>query len=162
MSKPKFGRNYARRKLELVLRDLSDYTAAEFWREISRIASGATGLPSAEQLKEHAKELEAELATARAGWQETIAKMASQERPTYDEQQQRVAKLEAINLGLTKTLVEMQSEKVKLVEALEELMLRAHPAYVGDDHMREKLIAARELGHAALTAHQAKQGGGDA
>lgn len=52
----------------------------------------------------------AELATARAGWQETIAKMASQERPVYDEQQQRIAKLEAIKLGLTKTLVEMQSE----------------------------------------------------
>lgn len=113
MSKPKFDRNYARRKLELVLRDLRDYTADEFWREISRIASGATGLPSAEQLKEHTKELEAELAAARAGWQEAIAKMASQERPAYDEQQQRIAKLEAINLGLTKTLVEMTSPAVQ-------------------------------------------------
>src|SRR5690625_3982870 len=119
MSKPKFGRNYARRKLELVLRDLRDYTADEFWREISRIASGATGLPSVEHLKGHAEELEAELAAARAGWQETIAKMASQERPAYDEQQQRIAKLEAINLGLTKTLVEMEEEKAKLVGVLE-------------------------------------------
>lgn len=77
MSKPKFDRNYARRKLELVLRDLRDYNADEFWREISRIASGATGLPSAEHLKGHAKELE------------------------------------AINLGLTKTLVEMTAPAVQ-------------------------------------------------
>ena|SRR5690554_2346044 len=44
-----------------------------------------------------------------------------------------------------------------LVEALEELMLRAHPAYVHDDLMREKLIAARELGHAALSSHREQQ-----
>jgi len=85
MSKPKFGRNYARRKLELVLRDLRDYTADEFWREISRIASGATGLPSVEHLKGHAEELE------------------------------------AINLELTKMLLEEGSEKAKLVEALEDI-----------------------------------------
>ena len=74
MSKPEFYKNYARSKLELVLRDLDHYTAEEFWREINRITSGATGLPSAEQL------------------------------------QARVKELEAINLGLTKTLVEMEAE----------------------------------------------------
>lgn len=45
----------------------------------------------------------------------------------------------------------------ELIEALEELMLRAHPAYVHDDLMREKLIAARELGHAALSSHREQQ-----
>lgn len=93
MSKSKFDRNYARRKLELVLRDLNDYTADEFWREISRIASGATGLPSAEQLQAHAKELE------------------------------------AINLGLTKTLVEMEAEKARLVGALGKIDAMPHYDY---------------------------------
>lgn len=58
MSKPDFDKNYVRRKLTLVLRDLDHYTAEEFWREISRIAHGATGLPSAEQLQTRVKELE--------------------------------------------------------------------------------------------------------
>lgn len=63
------------------------------------------------QLQARIKELEEELATTRAGWQETIAIMASQERPAYDEQQQRIAKLEAVKLGLTKTLIEMEAER---------------------------------------------------
>lgn len=162
MSRSKFDRNYARRKLELVLRDLSDYTAAEFWREISRIASGATGLPSAEQLQAHAKELEAELAAARAGWQETIAKMASQERPAYDEQQQRIAKLEAINLGLTKTLVEMEEEKAKLVGALERLVgdveRATHVEFGGTPWLKEKM-AEIDYARIALAAYRKQQEG---
>lgn len=43
--------NYARRKLTLLLRDLSNYKAGEFWREMSRIASGATASIHAEGLK---------------------------------------------------------------------------------------------------------------
>jgi len=35
--------NYAKDKLELLLRDLSNYTADEFRRQMMRIASGATG-----------------------------------------------------------------------------------------------------------------------
>src|SRR5690625_3968912 len=116
MSKPKFGRNYARRKLELVLRDLRDYTADEFWREISRIASGATGLTSAEQLQAHAKELE------------------------------------AINLGLAKTLVEMQAEKVKLVGALEDIGASWHRAGTS----LEKYLQARAIN--ALAAHRKQEG----
>src|SRR5690625_7870320 len=100
MSKPKFGRNYARRKLELVLRDLSDYTADEFWREISRIASGATGLPSVEHLKGHAEELE------------------------------------AINLGLTKTLLEEEAEKAELVGALEPFAARSEERRGGQGRRR--------------------------
>lgn len=78
MSESSFDKGYARRKLELLLRDLNDYTADEFWREVNRVTSGATGLPSAEQL------------------------------------QSRVKELEAINLGLTKTLVEMEAENAEL------------------------------------------------
>lgn len=43
--------NYARGKLTLLLRDLSNYNAGEFWREMSRIASGATACIHAEGLK---------------------------------------------------------------------------------------------------------------
>lgn len=43
--------NYARGKLKLLLRDLSNYNANEFWREMSRIASGATASIHAEGLK---------------------------------------------------------------------------------------------------------------
>ncbi|MGO3058308.1 MAG: hypothetical protein ACTID3_15430 [Halomonas sp.] len=43
--------NYARGKLKLLLRDLSNYNAGEFWREMSRIASGATASTHAEGLK---------------------------------------------------------------------------------------------------------------
>ncbi|RUR34509.1 hypothetical protein [Vreelandella nanhaiensis] len=43
--------NYARGKLKLLLRDLSNYNAGEFWREMSRIASGATASIHAEGLK---------------------------------------------------------------------------------------------------------------
>jgi|GEM_PF-2678387 len=125
MSKPKFGRNYARRKLELVLRDLSDYTADEFWREISRIASGATGLPSVEHLKGHAEELE------------------------------------AINLGLTKTLVEMDAEKAKLVEALE-VMTRVFSPRNGepgpDMHAETE---AHQLATDALAAYRKRGGRND-
>lgn len=42
---------YARRKLTLLLRDLDSCTAGEFWREMSRIACGATGKPHAEELE---------------------------------------------------------------------------------------------------------------
>ena len=37
-----------------------------------------------------------------------------------------------------------------LLEALEHMLHRAHPAYVGNDYMREKLIAARETARAAI------------
>ncbi|WP_193090824.1 Mce/MlaD family protein [Halomonas colorata] len=43
--------NYARGKLKILLRDLSNYNAGEFWREMSRIASGATASIHAEGLK---------------------------------------------------------------------------------------------------------------
>lgn len=87
MSEPKFDKNYARKKLKLVLRDLNDYTADEFWREINRVTSGATGLPSAEQL------------------------------------QARVKELAAINLGLTKTLVEMEAENAKAMREASSLTM---------------------------------------
>ncbi|RUO28214.1 hypothetical protein [Aliidiomarina sanyensis] len=44
-------KDYARKKLEILLRDLGSYNADEFWREMSRIASGATGAVHAEGLK---------------------------------------------------------------------------------------------------------------
>lgn len=37
-----------------------------------------------------------------------------------------------------------------LLEALEIMLDRAHPAYVGNDFMRGKLIAAREIARAAI------------
>lgn len=43
--------DYARRKLTLLMRDLSNYSAGEFWREMSRIAGGATGRDHAEELE---------------------------------------------------------------------------------------------------------------
>lgn len=43
--------NYARGKLTLLLRDIRNYNAGEFWREMSRIASGATASIHAEGLK---------------------------------------------------------------------------------------------------------------
>jgi len=44
--------DYAEDKLGLLLRDLKqrNYTKEEFWRQMSRITEGATGLPSAEDL----------------------------------------------------------------------------------------------------------------
>lgn len=126
MSDPKFDKGYARRKLALVLRDLNDYTADEFWREISRIASGATGLPSAEQLKEHTKELE------------------------------------AINLGLTKTLAEMVAEKAKLVEALEKIDAMPHydyPLRFGcNKSLHDRYELMLQTASEALAAYR-KQGG---
>ena len=41
---------YARDKLTTLLRDLDRYTADEFWRQMSRIAAGATGADHAEEL----------------------------------------------------------------------------------------------------------------
>ena len=46
----KLNKDYARIKLELLLRDLDHYNADEFWRQMSRIAGGATGLDHAEVL----------------------------------------------------------------------------------------------------------------
>ncbi|GAB2798860.1 hypothetical protein GCM10027040_27200 [Halomonas shantousis] len=45
-------RDYATDKLELLLRDIGMYTAEEFWRQMSRIAAGATGMPHAEELRQ--------------------------------------------------------------------------------------------------------------
>lgn len=42
--------NYAREKLQALLRDLPAYTGEEFWRQMSRIAAGATGTDHAEEL----------------------------------------------------------------------------------------------------------------
>jgi hypothetical protein len=42
--------HYAREKLTLLLRDLDSYNGDEFWRQMSRIAHGATDHPSAEAL----------------------------------------------------------------------------------------------------------------
>jgi hypothetical protein len=42
--------HYAREKLTLLLRDLDGYNGDEFWRQMSRIAHGATDHPSAETL----------------------------------------------------------------------------------------------------------------
>jgi hypothetical protein len=46
---------YARDKLTLLLRDLDQYTAGELWRQMSRIAEGATGIPHAESLARELK-----------------------------------------------------------------------------------------------------------
>lgn len=43
--------DYARRKLTTLLRDVNNYTTDEFWRQMSRIAAGATGQEHAEDLK---------------------------------------------------------------------------------------------------------------
>lgn len=55
--------DYAREKLTLLLRDLDRYDGDEFWRQMSRIAHGATDHPSAEELlKERDAGLEREAA----------------------------------------------------------------------------------------------------
>lgn len=41
--------HYARDKLELLLRDLGNYSADEFSRQMSRITAGATGRPEASE-----------------------------------------------------------------------------------------------------------------
>ena len=46
----KIDHHYAREKLTLLLRDLDSYNGDEFWRQMSRIAHGATDHPSAEEL----------------------------------------------------------------------------------------------------------------
>jgi hypothetical protein len=53
--------NYARGKLQLVLRDLEHYNDEELWRELSRIAYGSTtGQPNAEELLRERDELNAQ------------------------------------------------------------------------------------------------------
>lgn len=42
--------DYAKEKLECLLRDLEHYTGEEFWRQMARISSGATGLENPEDL----------------------------------------------------------------------------------------------------------------
>ena len=42
------------------------------------------------------------------------------------------------------------AENERLREALEAMLHCAHPAYVGDDFLRERLIAAREAARTAL------------
>lgn len=100
--------------------------------------------------------LRRQLAATRAGWQETIAYMASHERPAYDEQQQRIAKLESINLGLTKTMEELHADNAKLVDLLRD---------IGDVCRQLEMPSERAIAEwadhidAALAAH-CEQGGG--
>lgn len=54
------NKDYAKEKLELLLRDLDNYNDGEFWRQMARIADGATtGQPNAEQLQKENKALQA-------------------------------------------------------------------------------------------------------
>jgi len=59
--------DYAQKKLESLLNNLPAYTGAEFWRQMSRIAAGATGNDHAE---ETAKERDALAASSAQGEQE--------------------------------------------------------------------------------------------
>jgi len=49
--------DYARSKLELLIRDLDHYTGEEFWRQLSRIAAGATGASHAEGIRKQRDDL---------------------------------------------------------------------------------------------------------
>lgn len=64
--------------------------------------------------------------------------------------QARIEELESINLGLTKTLVEMEAEKAKLVGALEEAR---HHVVVSPDPVRSGFIQEIE---AALDTYRKK------
>jgi hypothetical protein len=68
----KMDHSYAREKLTLLLRDLDSYTAGEFWRQMSRIANGASKLESAEQLKQERDQLAAQNARLREGLNQSI------------------------------------------------------------------------------------------
>ena len=54
----KLDTNYAKKKLRTLLRDVDNYNCGEFWRQMSRIACGATGRDHAEELEKRIKELE--------------------------------------------------------------------------------------------------------
>jgi|SRR5690625_55902 len=73
----------------------------------------------------------------------------------------RIKELEAINLGLTKTLLEEESEKVKLVGALERLVgdveRATHVEFGGTPWLKEKM-AEIDYARIALAAYR-KQGG---
>lgn len=56
----------------------------------------------------------------------------------------------AIREALAEPFDPVQDAAHDLLEALEEMMNRAHPAYVGNDFMRGKLIATREIARATI------------
>lgn len=63
--------DYARGKLAILLRDVGNFTADEFWREMSRLASGATG-------REHAEGLQVQLLRSREEvkyWEQTMLRL---------------------------------------------------------------------------------------
>lgn len=60
--------DYARKKLAILLRDVGNFNGDEFWREMSRIAGGATS-------RDHAEALEKQLAVANEraeGWHQAM------------------------------------------------------------------------------------------
>lgn len=60
--------DYARKKLAVLIRDVGSFNGDEFWREMSRLAAGATG-------QEHAEGLQCELEKAREAekaWEQTM------------------------------------------------------------------------------------------
>lgn len=76
--------------------------------------------------------------------------------------QARAKELEAINLGLTKTLVEMEAEKAALVEALEKIDAMPHyddPLRFGcNKSLHDRYELMLQTASEALAAHR-KQGG---
>ncbi|MGP9633737.1 hypothetical protein ACT3R7_11790 [Halomonas sp. AOP43-A1-21] len=63
--------DYARKKLAILLRDVGNFNGDEFWREMSRLAAGATG-------QEHAEGLQCELKRAREAekaWEQSMMAM---------------------------------------------------------------------------------------
>lgn len=55
---------YAREKLQHLVNNLETFNSGELWRELSRIAEGATGIPHAESLRRDLERAERKLEAA--------------------------------------------------------------------------------------------------
>lgn len=111
-------RDYARRKLTQLLAELDQYTPGEFWRQMSRIAYGATGEPHAEELRGKVHQLTARLAGAMfAGGNGTVT-AAEQIRALSHEVEELTAKRHADQItihNLRQTIAD-QATRLDLLE----------------------------------------------
>lgn len=86
------------------------------------------------------------------GWPAIQMKEVSALVDEIEQQRARVKELEAIKLGLTKTLIEMEAERAKLVEALDDIGASWH--YASSE--LEKYM--RNRARAALAAYRIRGG----
>lgn len=134
--------DYAREKLTLLLRDLDSYNGDEFWRQMSRIANGATHHPSAEGLQEALKLS----VTCLGELYNALGVGDTNETFQHCEALKAIATLKAKNPSTTLALRDLMQQQIGINQAVDHILSigsKTHKAFIAHD--RHMYISTRAL-----------------